>query len=123
MHVLEGGCHCGNLAVTYRTGVAPEDATPRACQCSFCRKHRARAISDPDGSLEIRVGDASALTRYRFGTGCADFLVCTTCGVYVAAFMPDPDDARGVATLMANALDDQARVSSLPSATCRGALL
>lgn len=109
MHALEGGCHCGNIAVTYRTTVAPEDARPRACQCTFCRKHATRAVSDPAGSLEIRVVDPAAMSRYRFGTGSADFLVCRTCGVYVAAFMADPDDAHGYATLMANALDAQAR--------------
>lgn len=114
MHELKGGCHCGNLSVTYRTGVAPENATPRACQCSFCRKHQTRAVSDPAGRLEIMVGDSAAVSRYRFGLATADFLVCRTCGVYVAAFMPDPDDERGFATLMANALDEHARY---PAAT------
>jgi hypothetical protein len=114
VHELKGGCHCGNIAVTYRTAVAPEDATPRACQCSFCRKHDTRAVSDPKGSLGITVRDPTALNRYRFGLNAADFLICRNCGVYVAAFMPDPADERGYATLMANVLDEQAR---FPQAT------
>ncbi len=111
MHHLEGGCHCGNIKVVYRTDIAPEDAKPRACQCSFCRKHNTRAVSDPSGSLAITVSHGSALSRYRFGLGSAEFLICRTCGVYVAAFMADPDDGHGYATLMANALDAQGRYS------------
>ena len=113
MHQLEGGCHCGNIRVTYQTAIAPEDAVPRACQCSFCRKQNTRAVSDPRGKLTIVVADATQLNRYRFGLAISDYLVCRTCGVYVAAFMPDadatPDACTGYATLMANALDEQAR--------------
>ena len=109
MHQLKGGCHCGNISVAYTTSVAPEDAKTRACQCSFCRKHQSRAVSDPGGSLEFRVRDAAAVNRYTFGIGSCEFLICRTCGVYVGAYMADPDDDQGFATLMANALDDQAR--------------
>ena len=91
-----GGCHCGNISVLYTTGVAPEETTPRACQCDFCRKHNTSAVSDPDGDLAISVRDASLLNRYQFGLKAADFLICRACGVYVAAFMPDPDDKKGV---------------------------
>lgn len=109
MHELTGGCHCGNISVTYRTLVAPEDASPRACQCGFCRKHNTAAVSDPEGELLIAAKDPDLLSRYRFSLRAADFLICRTCGVYVAAFMPDPDDASGYATLMACALDERAR--------------
>ena len=109
MNELEGGCHCGNISVLYRTGVAPEEAVPRACQCDFCRKHTTSAVSDPDGDLTISVRDGDLLNRYQFGLKAADFLICRECGVYVAAFMPDPDDANGFATLMSSALDDRTR--------------
>lgn len=109
MHELNGGCHCGNIDITYRTNVAPEEAEPRACQCSFCRKHNTRAVSDPQGRLQISVANGQALSRYRFSLSAADFLICRDCGVYVAAFMSDPDDDSGFATLMADALDDRAR--------------
>lgn len=109
MHELSGGCHCGNITALYRTNTAPEDASPRACQCAFCRKHNTAAISDPSGGLELTVRDGALLSRYRFGLKAADFLVCRTCGVYVAAFMPDPDDANGFATLMSVTLDERAR--------------
>ncbi len=109
MHEFNGGCHCGNLTVTFETAVAPEDATPRACQCSFCRKHQSRAVSDPAGRAQFVINDRAGVNRYRFGFGSCDFLICRTCGVYVGAYMPDPDDANGYATLMANCLDEQAR--------------
>lgn len=108
MQTFEGGCHCGNIHVTYKSAVPPERSEPRACQCSFCRKHNSRTISDPKGHLDITVQDDSRLTRYRFELGVADYLVCRTCGVYVGAFMADPAEPRGYATLMANALDAQA---------------
>lgn len=109
MHELSGGCHCGNIKALYRTNTAPEDASPRACQCAFCRKHNTAAISDPSGDLELTVRDGALLSRYQFGLKAADFLICKTCGVYVAAFMPDPDDANGFATLMSVTLDERAR--------------
>jgi hypothetical protein len=120
MHELKGGCHCGTIAVTYHTEIAPEDAKPRACQCTFCRKHSTRAVSDPKGSLDIAIADAGAVSRYKFGLGTVDFLVCRKCGVYVAAFMADPDDSKGYATLMANALDAQARYSAAAPAVYEG---
>ena len=109
MYQFKGGCHCGNISVHYRTGVAPEDALPRACQCEFCRKHNTSAVSDPEGDLTVAVRDRDKLSRYQFSLNAADFLICRDCGVYVAAFMPDPDDAQGFATLMSATLDDRAR--------------
>jgi len=109
MQELRGGCHCGNIRVVYKTAMAPEDTCPRACQCAFCRKHNTAAISDPSGDLEITVKDADLLSRYQFGLKAADFLICKSCGVYVAAFMPGEGDGQGYATLMSFTLDDHAR--------------
>ncbi|MGI9525162.1 MAG: hypothetical protein ACR2PG_26325 [Hyphomicrobiaceae bacterium] len=111
---LHGGCHCGNIGVTYRTCTPPENSRTRACQCTFCRKHQTRAVSDPAGFLEISLNVPEAINRYQFGIGSCDFIVCRDCGVYVAAYMPDPDDVRGYATLMASVLIDHAR---FPEAT------
>ena len=109
---LKGGCHCGNIRVAYRTAVKPANAVVRACQCSFCRKHATRAVSDPNGSLAITVKDGSLLSRYQFALHAADFLICKRCGVYVAALMPEGDG--GYATLMVNALDDHADYPQAP---------
>ncbi len=108
-HVLQGGCHCGNIGIVYRTEVSPAATKVRACQCSLCRKHAARAVSDPEGQAEITVRDAAALRRYRFALGTAEFFICKRCGVYVAAVMTEGDQI--FATLIVNALDAPERFS------------
>ncbi len=98
-----GGCHCGNIRVTFMTDKPPSEIVPRACQCSFCRKHATRALSDNDGHIALIVRDGRALGRYRFGLKVGDYLFCKTCGVYVSAFMTD--GAEAFANVMANAMD------------------
>ena len=109
MITLTGGCHCRNIKIEYKSTVAPEDAKPRACQCSFCRQHQSRAVSDPNGSLRITVDNADLLSRYQFSMKSIEFLVCRECGVYVAGFMADPTDDKAYATLMVSALDERQR--------------
>ena len=99
-----GGCHCGNIQVWFETELTPDAFTPRACQCSFCRKHSTRALSDPSGHIHLTVKSGDVLSRYQFGTKSTEFLVCTNCGVYVSAYMPDGDKA--YANVMANVLLD-----------------
>jgi hypothetical protein len=84
---FEGRCHCGALGFVLRTSQEPARWTVRACQCSFCRKHGVRTMTDPDGSVTFHLSDASRLERYRFGTRSTDFLVCGECGVYIAALL------------------------------------
>lgn len=108
MAQMSGGCHCRNIKVAYETDVAPADTEARACQCSFCRQHQSRAVSDPNGKLQITVDDAGLLNRYQFAMKSIEFLICRNCGVYVAGFMPDPTDDKAFATLMISALDDRA---------------
>lgn len=103
MHYFHGSCHCGNLEVDYQTTVAAEDSAVRACQCSFCRKHDARALSDPAGSIEITAREPEFLERYQFGLKVIEFLFCRKCGVYVSAFRQDGHYA--YANVMVNVLD------------------
>ena len=104
---MTGGCHCRNIEVVFETDVAPAATEPRACQCSFCRQHQSRAVSDSNGRLAITVHNGDLLSRYQFAMKTIDFLVCGNCGVYVAAFMPDPTDDAAFATLMISALDER----------------
>jgi hypothetical protein len=83
MHKVSGGCHCGNLVMALELTRAPETYNPRACDCDFCRKHGAAYVSDPQGSLTLRIRDESQTGRYRQGSGQAEFLVCRNCGVLV----------------------------------------
>jgi hypothetical protein len=93
-------CHCGVLTARYRTAVAPEDWSVRACQCSFCRSHGALATSDPKGSLEFRSHDLALVQRYRFGGRTADFLVCRECGIYVGVQMTSDKGRFGVLNVL-----------------------
>lgn len=52
--------------------------------------HGARTTSDPEGRVSFRVSDERQLQRYRLALRTADFLVCRTCGVYVAAVLTSP---------------------------------
>ena len=88
-----GGCHCGNVAVVFKTRRKRKALRPRACQCGFCRAHGARTVADPEGALRIAVANAALCSFYRFGLQTAEYLVCRDCGVYVAAVMRDGDAA------------------------------
>jgi hypothetical protein len=79
MTVHKGSCHCGAVNVALRTNKSVAELGSRSCQCSFCRAHGASWTSDPAGELNVHI--SGAVSRYRLGTGTAEFLVCQTCGV------------------------------------------
>ncbi len=117
MPLYEGGCHCGNIRVAFRTGRDPGEFTPQACQCGFCRKHATAALSDPEGELTFTIHDSDNANLYRHGLGLTDFIVCRTCGVYVGAHMPDENGA--IANVMVNALDDRPLFTQTPAPVVR----
>lgn len=102
-----GRCHCGSLEIEYHSRTPPEETEVRADQCGFCRRHGARAVSDPAGRAIIRAHRPEHLQRYRFGLKTADFLLCRNCGVYVASVMPDGDALYAI--LLVNAFEDASR--------------
>ncbi|TGU17020.1 aldehyde-activating protein, partial [Mesorhizobium sp. M4B.F.Ca.ET.150.01.1.1] len=67
MTVHNGGCHCGNIRLSFSTALDPAAMEIRACQCSFCTRHGSRAAADPGGRLAISVEDKARLQVYRFG--------------------------------------------------------
>jgi hypothetical protein len=109
--MLDGSCHCGAITVHLATALEPSALPVRLCGCTFCLKHRPRYTSDPSGSLTIRAASEAALTRYRFGLQLADFLLCRTCGVFVAAFEPTP----GLAVLNLDTLARSADFTADPT--------
>jgi len=84
---MDGGCYCGNIRFELTLTRAPGDYNPRACDCDFCTKHSAAYLSDPAGSLSVRIGDANLVSRYRQGSEQAEFLVCARCGVLAGVFL------------------------------------
>ena len=89
MQRLGGGCHCGNIRVELELTRSAGTYNPRACDCDFCRKHRAAYVSDPQGSLLIQIRDERDCGRYAQGSGQAELLLCRHCGVLVAPLFRD----------------------------------
>ena len=105
MSLLNGQCHCGRLQITFETEFEPAGLPLRACQCSFCRLHGVVSISDARGAVSIHSDSRQYLHKYRFGLEITDFLLCTECGVYVAALMQI--DGKRYASINANVLEAQ----------------
>jgi len=72
-------CHCG--AVELRVRLSDGLRSARRCDCSFCERRGAVAVSARLEDVEILRG-AEALTEYRWGTGTARHYFCSTCGIY-----------------------------------------
>jgi hypothetical protein len=65
------------LEVTLTDGLA----TARRCDCSYCRRRGAIAVSAPLDGVKVVLG-AENLTLYQFGTQTAKHWFCKTCGIY-----------------------------------------
>jgi hypothetical protein len=78
--LINGKCHCGNIAFTLGWAGEPPEIPARACGCSFCVKHGGVWTSNPGSKLEVAVHDAGLLSKYAFGTRTAEFYVCARCG-------------------------------------------
>jgi len=96
--MLDGSCHCRALTIQLDTAREPGELPVRTCGCTFCIKHRPRYTSDPAGHVTIRIANEPSASRYRFGLALAEFLICRTCGVFVAAY-EDGDPGRAVINL------------------------
>jgi hypothetical protein len=77
---ISGKCHCGNIAFDLEWEGDPPEIPARACGCTFCQKHGGVWTSNPKSRLAVRVGDASQVSKYEFGTRTATFHVCARCG-------------------------------------------
>ena len=78
---IHGSCHCGNIHIVFDWPGAGSVIPARACGCGLCRKHGGVWTSHPDARFYLTLADPSRVSSYRFGTGTADFHVCTACGV------------------------------------------
>jgi hypothetical protein len=112
---LHGSCHCAHVSfeLTWR-----DDATAicaRRCGCTFCLKHGGVWTSNPAGALAVRIARPAELSRYAFGTGTAEFLVCAHCGA--VPLVTSRIDERVYAVVNVNTLDgmDAARIDIAPA--------
>ncbi|MHC4067361.1 MAG: GFA family protein [Planctomycetota bacterium] len=101
---IKGKCHCGNI--TYVLHWPGEAATipVRACSCSFCVKHGGVYTSHRDAELAAAIHDQALVSRYRFGTGTADFHLCSRCGV--VPFVTSTIDGSLYAVVNVNSFED-----------------
>lgn len=73
-----GGCHCG--AVRFRCEL-PEPPVPALdCNCSICSATGFLHVIVPHNQFVLERG-SEELTSYRFGTGAANHLFCSVCGI------------------------------------------
>ncbi|HSC24038.1 MAG TPA: hypothetical protein VLG08_10015 [Casimicrobiaceae bacterium] len=79
--LINGRCHCGNIAFVLEWDDGVADIPARACGCTFCVRHGGVWTSNGRARLEVSVADPAAVSRYEFGTRTATFHVCTRCGV------------------------------------------
>jgi hypothetical protein len=110
--LFQGQCHCGAIRVELTSERPPEQQALGACQCSFCRKHNARALSDPQAQVTLTAADPQALQRYSFGLRTSEQIICRRCGVYVAMTLAEAERVWSVINV--DALDDRALFSRTP---------
>ena len=104
MTILRGACQCRKIAVAFETAMAVDDIALRACGCSFCRSHVAKTAADPNGRLTISAG-RDAFDRFQFGMRTADYIICRTCGTYVAAVITSGGEERATLNAAGTKLD------------------
>ena len=73
-----GGCHCG--AVRFRCELPKPPVPALDCNCSICAATGFLHIVVPHEEFVLQSG-ADKLTSYRFGTGTAEHLFCSICGI------------------------------------------
>jgi len=101
---MHGGCHCGRIAFDMTLSKPASDFMPRACDCSFCRKHGAAWLSDAGGSLRVRLRGEPMV--YRQGSAQAEFIACAHCAVL--ALVRYEHEGRVHAAVNVRALEDWA---------------
>jgi hypothetical protein len=88
MQKCTGGCHCGK--VKFEIELA-SSVTVHRCNCSICRKSGFLHLIVPADRFMLLSG-REELSQYRFHTGVARHLFCSTCGIksfYVPRSHPD----------------------------------
>lgn len=77
---IVGKCHCGNISYEFVWPGEESEIPVRSCGCTFCVKHGGTYTSHRDAKLTAVVHDEGLVSKYRFGTGTAEFFVCSLCG-------------------------------------------
>ncbi|MFC7536813.1 GFA family protein [Sphingomonas sp. GCM10030256] len=105
MTQVTGGCHCGS--VRFQAEVPDGSVQALACNCSICQMTGFVHIIVPHDRFTLLNGGGQ-LTSYRFGTGTAEHLFCSRCGV--KSFY-QPRSHADFWSLNANCIDQQLNLS------------
>lgn len=100
---IAGGCHCRSIRFEAEV---PEAVEVLDCDCSICAMTGFRHLIVPHEDFALLSG-REQLTSYRFGTGTADHLFCSICGVK-SFYQPRSHPEAWSVNL--NALDDPSRL-------------
>ncbi len=76
---IRGTCHCG--AVVLEVALSDGLRSARRCDCSFCARRGAIAVTAPLDGVRVVQG-ADKLTLYQWGTRTAKHYFCSVCGIY-----------------------------------------
>ncbi len=74
---VAGGCHCGAVRFTAMADSKPEMLD---CNCSICARTGYLHLFIPHERFNLLKG-VDDLTSYKFGSGQADHLFCSHCGI------------------------------------------
>lgn len=72
-------CHCGAVIIEAVLPLGLGSAS--RCDCSFCRRRGAAAVTAVTATLRVIQG-ADNLSLYSWGTHTAQHWFCKTCGIY-----------------------------------------
>ena len=75
---VSGGCHCS--AVRFEAELPDPPVPALDCNCSICRMTGYLHVMVPHDAFELVTG-REALASHRFGSGTAEHLFCSHCGV------------------------------------------
>lgn len=79
MKARRASCHCG--AVVIEADLPGGLDTASRCDCSFCRRRGAAAVTAVAATLKVLKGKEN-LGMYTWGTHTAKHWFCKTCGIY-----------------------------------------
>lgn len=77
---MKGTCHCGAVELEVTLAEGGLDTASR-CDCSFCMRRGAPAVTAPREGVRVARG-AEVLTLYQWNTGTAKHWFCSVCGIY-----------------------------------------
>ncbi len=112
---IDGACHCGNIRFKLFWPETQIEIPIRMCGCTFCKKHNGAWTSHPQSEVFLEIDDLSLVSKYNFGTGTADFFVCSVCGV--VPIVLSEIDANLYAVVNVNAFNDTPGLSFSKSST------